>query len=429
MSARPAPRTPRRDPAEVERWLAVAPVEPLTDAELPRVSIVILNWNGRHHLGPCFETLRALDYPADRFEVILVDNGSDDGSQAEIRAKYGWVRLVENARNIGFAAGCNQGAREAQSGPLKPTQLVFLNNDIHVDKGFLRALVAPVTRGVAIAATAKMFSWDGKVLNSAAGGMNFHGIGLQRGYLAEPAPEFDTHRKSLFACGGAMSMDLDAFFAVGGFDEEFFAYYEDVDLGWRTWVHGYEVHYEPRAICYHHHSSTSRRLPVERLRLIQIRNPLLACVKNYDDANFKRVLPAMLALATRRALVCSGLSDQRAYRIEELETLGGAGPVASFWGRFKRKLPDKDVINKVAIADLIGINDLLGRWDHWMERRRQVQAGRRRSDDDILPLFLRPHWCIEDEGGYRELQAGITQFMGLDELFDGLTTLTQDPPR
>lgn len=416
------------DPAAVERWLRIDACEPLTDAELPRVSIVILNWNGRHHLEPCFKTLRALDYPEDRFEVVLVDNGSDDGSQDEVRRKHGWVRLVENSRNRGFAAGCNQGALVAKDGPLRPTQVVFLNNDIHVDAGFLRALVAPVTQRRAIASTAKMYSWDGKVLNSAAGGMNFYGFGLQRGYNAPPAPEYDVPRRSLFACGGAMSMDLDAFFAMGGFDEEFFAYYEDVDLGWRSWVQGHEVHYEPRAVCYHHHSSTSRRVPVERLRLIQVRNPLLASFKNYDDDNLRRVLPTMLGLATRRALLCAGLGDAREYRIEDLETLAGPGPVAGFWSRFRRNAAGRSAaVPKVAMADLLGINDLIGRWDHWMERRRVVQAARRRPDAEILPLFLRPMWCIEGEAGYKELHAGLASFMGLDALFEGLTTLPTDP--
>ena len=80
--------------------------------QLPRASIVILNWNGRHHLAGCFESLAALDYPKELFEVVLVDNGSDDGSQAEMRAKHDWVRLIENERNVGFSAGCNQGAGE-----------------------------------------------------------------------------------------------------------------------------------------------------------------------------------------------------------------------------------------------------------------------------------------------------------------------------
>ncbi|MGD2016878.1 MAG: glycosyltransferase family 2 protein [Planctomycetota bacterium] len=415
------------DPEEVERALIVPPTAPLTDAELPRVSIVILNWNGRHHLEPCFSTLRRLDYPEDRFEVVLVDNGSDDGSQQEARSKHPWVRLVENDRNVGFSAGCNQGATVAAEGDLDPEVLVFLNNDIHVDEGFLRELVAPVVRGEAVATTAKMMSWDGKVLNSAAGGMNFHGIGIQRGYLRDPDPKYDQPRKTLFACGGAMAMDREAYFDVGGFDEEFFAYYEDVDLGWRTWVHGHEVRYVPSALCYHHHSSTSGRVPVERLRLLQIRNPQLACVKNYDDENLRRVLPAILGLAVRRAFMNSALPDVERYRIEAMDTLGSEGAGPRFLRKLRKNVRTHDDVGRVAIADLVGMNDLLGRWDHWMERRKAVQDRRARPDSEILPLFLRPMWCIEGEPAYRELHEGLGDFLGLNELFDGLTTMDDEP--
>ena len=414
-------------PEEVERSLAVPRTEPLGDAELPRVSIVILNWNGRHHLEPCFSTLRRLDYPEDRFEVILVDNGSDDGSQEEVRRKHSWVRLIENDRNHGFSAGCNQGALAAAQGELDPEILVFLNNDIHVDEGFLRELVAPVVRGEAAATTAKMMSWDGKLLNSAAGGMNFHGIGIQRGYLKEPDPMYDVPRKTLFACGGAMAMDREAYFDVGGFDEEFFAYYEDVDLGWRTWVLGYEVRYAPTAVCYHHHSSTSGRVPVERLRLLQIRNPQLACVKNYDDENLRRVLPAMLGLAARRAFLSSDLPDLERYRIEAMETLGGNGAGPRFLRKLRKTSQSHDDMGRIAIADLVGMNDLLGRWEHWMERRKAVQDRRTRPDSEILPLFLRPMWCIEGEPAYRELHSGLSEFLGLDDLFAGLSTMNDEP--
>ncbi|QDV06915.1 N-acetylglucosaminyl-diphospho-decaprenol L-rhamnosyltransferase [Planctomycetes bacterium Poly30] len=415
-------------PKEVERQLVVAATEPLSEAELPRVSIVILNWNGRHHLEPCFKTLREMDYPKDRFEVILIDNGSDDGSQAEMRAKHSWVKLIENERNTGFSAGCNQGAAIARDGGFDPEVLVFINNDIHVDKGFLRALVAPVKRKDAVATTAKMFSWDGKVLNSTGGGMNFHGIGIQRGYLRDPEPSYDVPRKTLFACGGAMAMDARLYFEVGGFDEEFFAYYEDVDLGWRTWVMGHEVRYVPSAICYHHHSSTSGRVPIERLRVLQIRNPQLACFKNYDDENLRKILPAMLGLGIRRAFISSAMPDQGNYRIEAMNTLGSGGAGGRFWRRIKKNLDTHDQLGRIAIADLLGINDLLGRWDYWMARRKVIQDQRRTPDSEILPLFLRPMWCIEGEPGYQELQSGMADFFGLDELFEGLTTMPDEPP-
>lgn len=416
------------DPKEVEAQLIVPATEPLTDAELPRVSIIILNWNGRHHLEPCFKTLRELNYPKDRFEVILIDNGSDDGSQAEMRSKHSWVKLIENERNTGFSAGCNQGAAAARDGDFHPEVFVFINNDIHVDKGFLRALVAPVVRKEAIATTAKMYSWDGKVLNSTGGGMNFHGIGIQRGYLAAPDPSYDVPRRTLFACGGAMAMDAAEYFTIGGFDEEFFAYYEDVDLGWRTWVMGHEVRYVPSAICYHHHSSTSGRVPVERLRVLQIRNPQLACFKNYGDENLRKVMPAMLGLGIRRAFISSAMPDQGSYRIEAMNTLASDHAGGRFWRRIKKNLDTHDQFGRIAIADLLGINDLLGRWDYWMGRRKLIQDLRKTPDSEILPLFLRPMWCIEGEPGYQELQSGMTDFFGLDELFEGLTTMPEEPP-
>ncbi|MFT4539200.1 MAG: GT2 family glycosyltransferase [Planctomycetota bacterium] len=403
--------------------LAVEATPDLAEADLPRCSIVILNWNGRHHLKGCFESLDALDYPKDRFEVILIDNASDDGSVEEMRADHQWIRLIVNERNVGFSVGCNQGALNADAADV----LVFINNDIRVEPAFLRKLVAPITSGQCAATTARMLSWDGKLMNSAGGGMNFHGLGIQRGYLEEPGPEFDQPRLTLFACGGAMAMDAKIFERVGGFDDEFFAYYEDVDLGWRTWVQGYSIRYVPSAVCYHHHSSTSKRLPVETLRLLQVRNPLLACFKNYSDANLRKVLPVMLALANRRLFLSSGLADQSAYRIEFVQSLDGPGLLDRLMSKLRGKVRSTDEMSRVAIADLLGINDLIGRWDHWMKRRAEVQNLRQRADEEIFNLFLRPMWCIEDEVGYRELHDGATGFMGVDSMFGGLTSMEEDP--
>lgn len=409
------------DPRELE----VEPTPPLSDDELPRCTIIILNWNGRHHLAGCFESLAAMDYPRELFEVILVDNGSDDGSVEEMQRVHTWVRLVRNERNVGFSAGCNQGAANHDRADV----LVFLNNDIRVEPAFLRELVAPVVRGRCAATTARMLSWDGKLMNSAGGGMNFHGLGIQRGYLDTPGPQYDRPRWTLFACGGAMAMDREVFDAVGGFDEQFFAYYEDVDLGWRTWVQGHTVQYTPSAVCYHHHSSTSRRLPIETLRVLQVRNPLLACFKNYDDANLRRVFPAMLALATRRLFLVSGLSNQAAYRIETLETLGSGSRLVRMMEKLRGRGRERDALNRVAVADLLAINDLIGAWDHWMGRRKEVQDRRRRPDEEIFRLFLRPMWCIEEESGYRGLHEGAARFFGVADLFEGLTSMGEDPQK
>jgi hypothetical protein len=246
--------------------------------------------------------------------------------------------------------------------------------------------------------------------------MNFHGIGIQRGIDEVPGPEHDVPVKTLFACGGAMAMEARAFEAVGRFDEEFFAYYEDVDLGWRSWVMGHECRYVPTSVCYHHHSSTSKRLPPEMIRLLQTRNPVLACFKNYDDANLRAVLAPLLALHARRMWCVSGLVDDKPFRIEQAANpaLGG---VKRLFDLARTNVQDEVGVKRMAAADLIGINDLLGRFDHWSARRAAVQAQRKRQDAEIFGLFLKPHWCIEGERGYQELQRGMERLFGLDKLF------------
>lgn len=413
-SARPRPL----DPAELE----VTPGPPVERSELPRVRIVILNWNGRHHLEPCFETLAALEYPAERVEVVLVDNGSDDGSVEYVRRRHSDVRLLANERNVGFSAGCNQGARA----PGRPEVLCFLNNDMRVEPAFLRELVAPIARGECTATTGKMLSWDGKLVNGAGGGMNFHGIGIQRGYLEPPGPQFDVPRRTLFACGGAMAMEAAEFERVGGFDEAFFAYYEDVDLGWRTWLAGGSVHYVPSAVCYHHHSSTSRRLPIETLRLLQARNPVLACFKNYDTPNLRRLFGPILALSLRRAFLVAGLEDDAPFRVEQAR-LAGAGPLARLLRRAEKGIERTIPLRRLAAADLVGLNDLLGNFSEWRKRRRAVQRLRRRPDEEILRLFLKPLWCVEQDAGFRDLFDGLTDLFGLDELFDGCVEPGAEP--
>ena len=409
--------------------LLVTPGLALGDRELPDVTLVILNLNGLRHLQGCFDSVKSLRYPAGKLDTILVDNGSDDGSVAEVTTRWPWVRVVSNDHNAGFAGGCNQGARLRRGG----TVLAFVNNDVRVHEDWLRELVQPIVRGECVATTSKMLSWDGSLIDSAGGGMNFHGFGLQYGYKDVPAAQHDVPRRTLFACGGAMAVDAQVFEDCGGFDPEFFAYYEDVDLGWRLWVLGHEVHYVPSSVCWHHHHGTSDRLPTKTVRLIQVRNPLLACFKNYDDDHLRQVLPVALALLIRRAGLASGIEGDTSFRIEHarpverspLATIAQRA-VARVLGR-STALHGQTTVSSIGVADLIAANDLLGRWPHWLQRRADVQARRRRPDREIFRLFLRPLWCIEADPSYRALFDGASDLFGLRGLFDGMTTMPEDP--
>jgi hypothetical protein len=183
------------------------------------------------------------------------------------------------------------------------------------------------------------------------------------------------------------------------------------------WVQGHTCQYVPTSVCYHHHSSTSKNLPREMIRLLQVRNPLLSCVKNYDEKNLALVLGPALALALRRIRIVADLDDDKSFRIEAASSHSLGGP-KGILELARRKLEDHHVpIKRIAAADLIGIDDLLGNWDHWMARRAEVQGNRRRMDAEIFELFLKPRWSIEPDEGSVELQKGLMEMMGLDRLF------------
>jgi len=402
--------------------LLVQPGRALADAELPAVTVVILNLNGRGHLEPCLESLFAMRYPPDKLEVVLVDNASDDGSSRDAATRWPQLRTVFNDRNEGFARGCNQGA-----GLARAPYLAFLNNDVRVHEDWLRELVQPIVRGECAATGSKMLSWDGSRIDSAGGGMNFHGIGMQFGYNDVPGTDHDLPRRTLFACGGAMAIRADVFADSGRFDEEFFAYYEDVDFGWRLWVLGHEVHYVPASVCWHRHHGTSDRLPIKAVRLIQVRNPLYACFKNYDDAHLRQVFPVALALLLRNAGSVSGIEKDSSFRIERTRPSDRSQRPTLAQRAIARLLGQRPAgygqspIGSLAAADLLAANDLLARWPHWMSKRADVQQRRRRDDAQIFRLFLRPLWCTEESPAYRALFEGASSYFGVDDLFRALS--------
>ncbi len=389
--------------------LAVRPGPPLAEADLPPVSIIIASCDGRAHLEGCLPALERSAYPRDRLEVLVVDNGSRDGSLPWLARRWPQVRVLANQENRGFAPACNQGA-----GAVDPSRvLVFLNNDVRVEPAWLRELVSPIARGECQSTGSRMLLPDGGI-DYAGGGGSFQGFAIGHGFGGDSRAEVELARRCFFACGGAMAVERTAFDEVGGFDSEFFAYYDDLDLGWRLWLTGHEVHYVPGAICVHHRSSTSSTFPPEAIRLLQVRNAACSCFKCYDQESLERVLPALLALGIRRSWIMARIEDDSPFRIE-----GARGRRVGGWRRWLERMrgAQRHPLPSMAVADLLALNDFLGSWDHWSERRAQVQSRRRRGDREIFELFLRPLWCVEGEREYAELQQGLVARYGLEEMF------------
>ena len=149
----------------------------------PRTSVIVVNWNGREHLDACLGSILASDYPGDRLEVVCVDNGSTDGSRELVESAFPRVRLVALDANRGFTGGNNAGVA-ASSGDV----LVFLNNDMRIDTGAVRALVEALDERHPCAA-ARVLSWDGRRIDFVRGTVNFEARGFQEHYGEPYRPE------------------------------------------------------------------------------------------------------------------------------------------------------------------------------------------------------------------------------------------------
>jgi GT2 family glycosyltransferase len=220
---------------------------------VPEISIVIVTWNGRQHLEGCL-TAVASQQGVDA-ETILVDNASTDGTVAFVHARFPWVRIVSLDRNHGFASGSNAGAREARG-----RYLAFLNNDTVADPHWLRALRDGLDepRGIALATSRIVYMHDPATVDSAGDGMTRWGGAFKR-HHGLSAAEATESREVFGACGAAFIIPKRVFDAIGGFDQDFFASHEDVDLSYRAQLRGYRCRYVAGSIVRHRGSSTLGR--------------------------------------------------------------------------------------------------------------------------------------------------------------------------
>lgn len=219
---------------------------------MPRFSILILNWNGLELLADCLGSLTRQRFRD--FEVILVDNGSSDGSAAWVRAEFPDVRLVALATNTGFCGGNNAGYRES-TGEL----LLLLNNDAELHEDFLAEMSAAADRDPdfgMFAANVRMFDRRG-VFDSTGLLVYPDGICRSRGWLEEDKGQYDSADEVLCPNGCAAVYRRAMIEEVGLFDEAYFAYLEDLDLGLRGQLRGWRCRYVPPALAYHKKSMTS----------------------------------------------------------------------------------------------------------------------------------------------------------------------------
>lgn len=220
-----------------------------------KISIVIPNWNGKEYLRAC---LRSLEKQTRKdFVVIVVENGSRDGSAAMVAKEFPKVELIQNAENLGFAGGVNCGIRVA-----KTEYVVLLNNDTLVDKAWLHNLVGALERdhNYDFATSKMVFEHDRNIINSAGDGVTTYGFAVPLGLMKKDSKAFSRSKPVFSACGGAAVYRTRLFTEIGLFDEKFFAYLEDVDISFRAQLAGHRCLYVADAVVYHHGSATTKQL-------------------------------------------------------------------------------------------------------------------------------------------------------------------------
>lgn len=269
-----------------------------------RTLVVVLNWNGIDDTLECFDALEAQTH--DAFDVLVIDNGSAGDDVARLRARGGSFVLHTEPTNLGFAGGVNVGIRRALAEGYEA--IALLNNDATPDPTWLESLDAALERTGASIATGLMVrrsedpDLDGTI-DTAGDAVSTWGMPFPRfrGLAAHDAPE---QGPVFSASGGASLFRADLFRDIGLFDERFFAYFEDIDIGFRARLRGHAIVYDPAAVAHHRIGATSGRIPGFTVRQNFQNLPILV-TKNVPKGLRSMIVPrfillygAMLAKAT-----------------------------------------------------------------------------------------------------------------------------------
>ncbi|MDE7247263.1 MAG: glycosyltransferase family 2 protein, partial [Lachnospiraceae bacterium] len=251
-----------------------------------RSTVVIPNYNGIQYIENCLDSLR--EEPA---ELILVDNGSTDGSRELVQEKFPGIRLIALDKNYGFCKAVNRGMEAS-----KTTYVILLNNDTVVESGFVRALEAAMDGdGRAFSGAAQMVNMAHPELIDDAGD---YYCALGWAFAAgkdKPRENFGVPGEIFSACGGACIYRKRVLKQIGMLDENHFAYLEDVDLGYRARIYGYRNLYVPKAVV-HHAGSASSGSRYNAFKAEQTaRNSVYLAYKNMPPAQLLLNLPFLLA--------------------------------------------------------------------------------------------------------------------------------------
>ncbi|KAB0672329.1 glycosyltransferase family 2 protein [Oryzomonas sagensis] len=253
-------------------------------------SIIIPNWNGIEHIEECLLSVGQQRFKD--FDVVVVDNASTDRSVQFIHEHFPGVKVVALADNLGFSAGVNCGIR-ASIGKF----VVLLNNDTVVAPNWLENLVKAIqdNPNVSIFASKLLNYYDRGVIDSAGDALDLS-LGPYKIGEYQPKGQFSESRFIFGACGGGGCYRREIFDQIGAFDEDFFAYFEDIDLSFRANWAGIRTLFVPDAVIYHKIAATSGASSAnkDRFDILRRRNFIFLVIKNYSLPLLARHLPFIM---------------------------------------------------------------------------------------------------------------------------------------
>ncbi len=252
---------------------------------LPFVSILVLNYNGMAHLDEFLGSATNLNYPRDKYEIVIVDNGSTDGSPEYIERNYPEVKLIRLDRNYGFAQGNNIGARYC-----KGDFLALINNDTVLDKNWLIELVrAAMEKPDAIYGSVMLKYGTRDVIIYHGGKLTAWGFARHLRTWERYSSPGGKPIMTFYADGCGLLISKDLFLRLGGFDGDYFCVAEDYELSWKAWLMGHEVFLIPTAKFWHKVSATMGAMSSRHMYLLW-RNQLRNIIKFAEGANMLRML-------------------------------------------------------------------------------------------------------------------------------------------
>ncbi|MHB8481890.1 MAG: glycosyltransferase family 2 protein [Nitrospiria bacterium] len=294
--------------------------------QFPLVSIIVVNWNGLNTVEKCVESLLAQSYP--NCEMIVVDNHSEDGSREKIETLYGKeTTLILNERNEGFGGGNNKGI-EASKG----TYICLMNNDAWADQDWVASLVDTAMKDpkIGMCASKIYLARENNLIDNTGHLMYPDGLSWGRGRLEKDEGQYDVEEEVIFPSGCAALYKKEMLDDIGLFDQRFFAYCEDTDLGFRGRLFGWRAVYSPRAVVYHYFSASTSRASTFKAFLVE-RNRGWVALKNFPLIDLLKSPGYTLKRLFYQAYGALSGQGMMGEYVQQNSFLSGAGVLLKAW--------------------------------------------------------------------------------------------------